>query len=494
MWDGIDRLGEVVVAASGTAAVVSSLVMLLMLGCRQPARRATLARAAMVGLLAILPLVALAPLPRFELVAFLRGAGVSPHPLWPIATPSTGLGISRPRGRWPSCGLLAAYLAGAGAGLACLCVGHRGMSWLLRQSLPPSVAARSLYETIAPTGRRNSPRLRPRLRVAARVRRPVLLGLFRPTILIPAALDAGARDGDPGSADSLRLSLLHELAHAERHDAWFNMAGNWAQALWFFLPPVWWIHARMRLDHEFLADQRAVRDFGAPGAYAASLVDMAEPPRGRRADGSAPAPLPASKGAGEAVSPLYQRVLMLVQCPFRVESQAPRWWSGSLPILVLLTIPAAASLRLDSEVGRRAPLSLGSRTFHVAWLTLGPETRPRQHRVAPFDLPLHLPDQFDLSLDIRCDRDTLARCRAVGQRLDPGDDGPTVAGAVAAGSPIDEEPWHHVRVRRQHGELAVSIDGRPVRPDPGVVGLTPQLSVETPPDRRVSFRDIHISW
>ncbi len=65
-----------------------------------------------------------------------------------------------------------------------------------------------------------------------RIRRPALVGLFRQSILIPAELDL------PESADQLRLSLLHELAHAERKDSWFGLASSLAQAFWFFIPPL----------------------------------------------------------------------------------------------------------------------------------------------------------------------------------------------------------------------------------------------------------------
>ena len=134
------------------------------------------------------------------------------------------------------------------------------------------------------------------------------MGLLRPAILIPPGLD------QPESAERLRLSLLHELAHAESLDHRFGPVANLAQAIWFFLPPVWWIRDQMKLDQEFLADRGAVDHFGTSGGYASSLVDLASsalPASG----GAAPAPDAPVGGPGVA-SALFQRVLMLLKCPF----------------------------------------------------------------------------------------------------------------------------------------------------------------------------------
>ena len=81
MWGWVDHLGGVVCRGGLSAAALTSLAMLGMLCCRQPARRIALARSATLGLLLLFPLVALAPLPRLGLVATLRDAGVLPHPL-----------------------------------------------------------------------------------------------------------------------------------------------------------------------------------------------------------------------------------------------------------------------------------------------------------------------------------------------------------------------------------------------------------------------------
>src|SRR5262249_33441099 len=162
----------------------------------------------------------------------------------------------------------------------------------------PSDPTRALYDALPYAGRGR----RPRLRVASPLRRPVLVGFFRPAILIPPAMDW------PGARERLRLSLLHELAHAERADSRFGLAGSLAQATWFFIPWAWWIRHQMRLDQEFLADRCASFGFGPFSDYASSLVDLADPGPSRQATGPAPASRPSTLwGAGSA---LFQRILM----------------------------------------------------------------------------------------------------------------------------------------------------------------------------------------
>jgi hypothetical protein len=492
MWDWVDHLGAIVFRASVPAAALSSLVVLAMLGCRQPARRIALARAALLGSLALIPLVGLAPLPRYDVFAALRGAGVLPHPLLTLPTgprieagcpdEMTSAAVVPPRGPWPARLLFGLYLAGTGACLAGLILGFWGLGRLSRRTTVPSPRAQAIYDGL-PFPRRR----RPRLRVATCVQRPVLvlLGILRPTILIPASLDAET----PDATESLRLSFLHELAHAERSDPWFSLAGSLAHAVWFFLPPVWWIRARMHLDHEFLADRRAALGFDAPGVYASSLLGMTTPLRER----SGPPARSPSRPAG-VVSPLFQRVLMLVQCPFPVEQQPPTWWSWSLPILTLLIAPALACLGLDPGTGKgevtgaTATRSAGpaTNTFRMARLAISPQVPGHLGRAAVIELPLRLPEQFELGVEVWGDRATLAHCRVLGQRLGPA--------AHAPGTAAEPETWHHVLLRRDRRGLSLSVDGQAVGIDPARNAITPQLAIEPAPDRPGLFRNLLINW
>ena len=104
MWDWVDHLGGIVFRASVSATVLSSLIVLAMLGCRQPARRIVLARAALLGALVLIPLVGFAPLPRFDLFAALRA--------------------------WASCRIHCCRWCPAGLRQGCADRGRRGSCWV----------------------------------------------------------------------------------------------------------------------------------------------------------------------------------------------------------------------------------------------------------------------------------------------------------------------------------------------------------------------------
>src|SRR3954464_4279492 len=82
MWGWIDRLGMLVLDASLGATLLVGSIALAMVGCRQPSRRVGLARAAIIGSLALFPLVALSPLPRLDLIRTLQQIGLDAHPIW----------------------------------------------------------------------------------------------------------------------------------------------------------------------------------------------------------------------------------------------------------------------------------------------------------------------------------------------------------------------------------------------------------------------------
>ncbi len=339
----VDRMGVALLDASLAALAITGLVVLAMVQCRQPARRLGWARAGLLSTLVLLPLSAFNPVPRIDIREPLQSLWHSSLDEWSPGHPRSREGphtspLERELGgEKPACerpdgetgrtgkslwtrrlarGLVLAYAAGLSIGLGSICLGLWGSAWLVRQAWEPS--ARSLEDYDALPLRRGSPR--PRLLVCGRVHRAVLVGILRPVILIPPELDEWE------AVDRRRLSLLHELAHAEGGDHRFSPAASLASASWFFLPPAWWILGQMKLDQEFVADRRAVAHFGTTGGYASSLVELAAAlPSVFQAD--LPPTIRKSREVSAAIpSALFQRILMLVKCPFAIEGQTPLWW------------------------------------------------------------------------------------------------------------------------------------------------------------------------
>jgi hypothetical protein len=458
-----------------------------MVGCRQPARRCVLARAGLIAAIAIVPLVAGSPFERFELLGHLERLVPSSH--WSVSSSrdeTSAVGAQRVSGRsnltslqlahWARRGLTVLYLTGLTTGFVWLGLGSWGAAWLLARSSEPRQSTVELYQM----QRNPHPRRSPRLRVAPRITRPVLVGLLRPTILIPASLE------DTAGTSPLRLSLLHELAHAERNDALFGFVGNLAQAVWFFLPPVWWIRSQMRLDQEFLADNQASCGFGHSTSYASSLLEIADP-RSTAGAGRPTAPNPpAMKSNVPMGSSLFLRVLMLVRCPFPVETRAPAWWRWLLPAVVACGALAAStlSLRREGSMSLQTVAALPSRpahgTFHVGRLITEPDEQDRTDApTKPYTLPILLPTEFDLTLEVWATPTDLPLLQIVGHTITP--DFKTTAG------------WHQIRVRRRQAAWAFFLDGHEV---PSRAAGPPPARLTLQPAHREPglFRNLTLQW
>jgi hypothetical protein len=467
----LDRLGVLLLDAGVAALAWIGLMALAMVACGQPARRCALARATLLGALAVWPLVAWRPGPRIDLPALLRlvaapGQGVAPVAAAQLAG----------TGRY----LIAAYAIGVAVGLCWLALGWLGSAHLKRGTVRPGAGVLAAYERLAfPAGR-----TRPRLASSPRVRRPVLAGAFRLTIVLPRRLE------DDGTAQQVQLSLLHELAHAERHDPAYGLVAGLAQAFWFFLPPLWWVRRQMRLDQEFLTDHLAASAFGGcVTSYASSLVEMAGPQRAAspevRPGGAVVVPTDPGMRRGSA---LLLRVLMLVRCPFPVEPAPPWWWRLALAPLAVLGVVTASSLSLSGHAASLRPSSAPAASRHgrldVPRLVLdaepaGPPGASRRGCV----LPIALPDRFELSLEYRLGPTTGSPViELAGYTIRP-----TINNTPADG-------WTRLRLSRGPGGVSCWLDDQPTPCQPGAEGARPFLQLRLAPGTEGQFRNLSLVW
>ena len=107
-----------------------------------------------------------------------------------------------------------------------------------------------------------------RLRILDDIASPLTAGIWRPMVLLPAALITGM---PPHLLEAL---LAHELAHIRRHDYLVNLLQNAIEALLFFHPAVWWISRGVRLEREHIADDFAARQLGEPRRLALALSEL----------------------------------------------------------------------------------------------------------------------------------------------------------------------------------------------------------------------------
>ena len=171
MWVWVDRAGFVLFDSALSTAIVLSLAVLAMLVCRQPARRLQIARAALVASLVMIPLVALVPLPQFDLLAafsppertilqaVVRSESTpSPALALPATRRTTGGKVSRALlnrapgfNGWGQRSLVLIDLACMATSFAWLLLGFWGIHWILRPSRDPSRGTQELYNQLDAT-------------------------------------------------------------------------------------------------------------------------------------------------------------------------------------------------------------------------------------------------------------------------------------------------------------------------------------------------------
>ena len=96
---------------------------------------------------------------------------------------------------------------------------------------------------------------------------PIMWGLFRPTILLPA-------DADNWGEDRLRAVLLHELAHVRRNDWESQLIAQMMCAVYWFNPLVWFAARRMRIEAERACDDYVLSSGYQSTDYAQHLIDI----------------------------------------------------------------------------------------------------------------------------------------------------------------------------------------------------------------------------
>ena len=98
---------------------------------------------------------------------------------------------------------------------------------------------------------------------------PMVVGLFRPVVLIPISTFLGL------TQQQLETILAHELAHVRRYDNLVNLLQRLVETLFFFHPAVWWVSNCIRTEREHCCDDSAVAD-SDPKLYATALATLEE--------------------------------------------------------------------------------------------------------------------------------------------------------------------------------------------------------------------------
>ena len=113
--------------------------------------------------------------------------------------------------------------------------------------------------------------LRENIYVCDEVASPFILGILRPRIYLPSALDEAQR----GSV------LSHERAHLARRDHWWKPLGFALLAVYWFNPLLWLAYTLLCRDIELACDERVLRgmDAGQVKEYSSALLACSVPRR-----------------------------------------------------------------------------------------------------------------------------------------------------------------------------------------------------------------------
>jgi len=107
------------------------------------------------------------------------------------------------------------------------------------------------------------------LKIHPAARAPMVLGLYHPTILVPATW------GELSDQEQ-RGCLLHELAHLARWDDWLKLIQECVRVFFFFNPFLHWLLARLEYERELLCDEAAIRLGIDPKDFVRILLKFAD--------------------------------------------------------------------------------------------------------------------------------------------------------------------------------------------------------------------------
>ncbi len=102
------------------------------------------------------------------------------------------------------------------------------------------------------------------------VKAPVLIGHFKPVILLPLGLATSL------STAEIEAILAHELSHIRRHDFLINIIQSSIEVVFFYHPGVWLLGSTIRAERENCCDDMAIGLTGSKLSLALALTHVEE--------------------------------------------------------------------------------------------------------------------------------------------------------------------------------------------------------------------------
>ena len=185
-----------------------------------------------------------------------------------------------------------------------------------------------------------------------RVDAPLVIGHFKPLILLPIGLLAGL------SIEQIEAILAHELAHVYRRDYLFNILQTLIEALFYFNPAVWWISNCIRIEREHCCDDIAVKICQNNLEYAKALVSIKEMNRG-----AIPQMAMAALSKKKLLLTRIQRIL---HQPVNTSDMSEKIMVTALLAFTLIGINVKAERKVPAPIRDKAAISISTSSSNVS--------------------------------------------------------------------------------------------------------------------------------
>jgi len=205
-----------------------------------------------------------------------------------------------------------------------------------------------------------------RLAESSLVKVPLVIGYFKPLILLPI----GTITGMP--AIQVEAILAHELAHIRRLDYLVNLFQSVMEIIFFYHPAIWWLSGCVREEREHCCDDTAIATCGDSLIYAKALANL------EALHLQAPALAMALTGRSGS---LLNRIERFMQHPRR----KPSFSEGMVATLVLLAGLLAVTVSAKAGFHFNAPTTAATvpiKAARVERATVTPPAESLLNRVA----------------------------------------------------------------------------------------------------------------
>ncbi|MEZ6053100.1 MAG: M56 family metallopeptidase [Planctomycetaceae bacterium] len=204
-----------------------------------------------------------------------------------------------------------------------------------------AVTDASLLQLVSRQAREIGLKSAPAIAWCERTAVPMVVGIIRPLVLLPASLSTGL------DSSQLAAIISHELAHIRRFDLVVNLFQRIVESLLFFHPAVWWISRRVSRERELCCDDLVIQSGCGQLQYVDALIRMAELCTERH-----PSLVPqvaALRASGDSRSDLSRRVYRLLGA-----TDTPKVQRLRSSTLLVLGACAAITVVLMVQYGSRS--------------------------------------------------------------------------------------------------------------------------------------------